>query len=116
MPVRGSLKKSIQVLCVASLLPLAAGCSTLAIPNPEDIIKKPLGTESVRIGMTKDEVASLWGKPNQITTAENKEKWSSPREVWIYTAHYASIPVDAGYLSKTQKLYFDGENLTEISG
>ena len=82
----------------------------------EEIIKKPLGTESVRIGMTKDQVESLWGAPDRVTTVENKQKWSSPREVWTYTAHYGSIPVNAGYLSETQKLYFDGENLTEISG
>jgi outer membrane protein assembly factor BamE (lipoprotein component of BamABCDE complex) len=115
MPVSDKLFKCAQIALVALLLPLANGCSTLAIPTPEEIIKKPLGTESVKIGMTKDQVASIWGKPSQVTTAENKEKWSSPREVWIYAAHYGSIPVDAGYLSKTQKLYFDGDNLTEIS-
>ena len=57
----------------------------------------------------------MWGKPNEIKTVENKEKWSGPREMWVYRAQYNSIPVDAGYLSKTKKLYFDGENLTDIS-
>ena len=109
------IKNAIFVLIFA-LTPFICGCSTLAaIPSPDEIISKPLGTESIKIGMTKDRVISLWGKPDNITTTENKQKWSTPREVWTYTAHYGSIPVDAGYLSKTQKLYFDGENLTEIS-
>lgn len=92
------------------------GCNTLTIPSPDEIIKKPLGTESVKIGMTKGQVESIWGKPDSVTTAENKERWSTQREVWTYDAHYGSIPVDAGYLSSTKKLYFDGENLTEITG
>ena len=108
--------KSLSFMMIISILPLICGCTTLAIPTPDEIIKKPLGTESVKIGMTKDQVESLWGKPDQVTMVENKQKWSSPREVWTYNAQYGAIPVDAGYLSNTQKLYFDGENLTEIAG
>lgn len=108
------IKKGFIVLAI-SMMPLICGCNTLTIPSPDEIIKKPLGTESVRIGMTKYQIESLWGKPDQINTVENKQKWSQPREVWTYNARYGSIPIDAGYLSKTQKLYFDGENLTEIS-
>jgi len=96
-------------------MPMICGCSTLSAISPEEIMRKPLGTESVKIGMTKNHVESLWGKPDQKTTVESKEKWSSPREVWTYDARYGSIPVDAGYLSKTQKLYFDGDNLTEMT-
>ncbi|MBN2453507.1 MAG: hypothetical protein JXB40_04520 [Candidatus Omnitrophica bacterium] len=112
---KDNLINYMAIIAALYLSSLLCGCSTLSVANPEDILKKPLGTESIRIGMTKNQVASLWGKPDQVTIVENKEKWSSHREVWIYTAHYGSIPVDAGYLSKTQKLYFDGENLTEIS-
>ena len=107
---------AVPVAILVSFIPLICGCNTLTIPSPDEIIKKPLGTESVKIGMTKDQVESIWGKPDQITTVEDKKKWSAPREVWTYNAHYGAIPVDAGYLSKTQKLFFDGENLTEISG
>jgi hypothetical protein len=107
---------SLFLVLAVSAMSLVCGCNTLTIPSPDDIIKKPLGTESVRVGMTKKQVESMWGKPDQITTVENKEKWSSPREVWTYDARYGAIPVDAGYLSKTQKLYFDGQNLTEITG
>lgn len=91
------------------------GCSVVdTIPNPGQVIKAPLGTESIKIGMTKQEVESLWGRPDSVQTVENKKRWSGPREMWVYRANYGSIPVDAGYLSKTKKLYFDGINLTEI--
>lgn len=106
---------ALAIICLVTVSMLL-GCNTITIPTPDEIIKKPLGSESVKIGMSKQQVESLWGKPDHISTAENKEKWSSPREVWIYNARYGAIPVDAGYLSKTQKLYFDGENLTEIVG
>jgi len=90
------------------------GCSAIIIPNPEEVVKHPLGTESIKVGMTKEQVESLWGKPSQIKMVEDKQKWQGSREVWIYRAQYGSIPVDAGYLSTTKKLYFDGNNLTDI--
>ena len=90
------------------------GCSAIIIPNPEDVVKHPLGTESIKVGMTKEQVESIWGKPSQTKVVEDKAKWQGTREVWIYHAQYGSIPVDAGYLSSTKKLYFDGNNLTDI--
>jgi hypothetical protein len=100
---------------IAFLASTLCGCSLISIANPDDIIKHPLGTESVRLGMTKQQVESLWGRPDEIRHVENREKWKGMREMWVYRAEYGSIPVDAGYLSKTKKLYFDGPNLTEIS-
>lgn len=91
-----------------------AGCSAISVPTPNDVINHPLGTESIKIGMTKQQVESIWGKPNQVQTVEDKKRWNGPREMWLYNAQYNVIPVDAGYLSKTKKLYFDGENLTDI--
>ncbi|MDD5440137.1 MAG: hypothetical protein PHS37_08130 [Candidatus Omnitrophica bacterium] len=105
-----------SILIVGLMALFMAGCSTLeAVPNPTDVISKPLGTESIKIGMTKDEVKDQWGEPDSITTEEIKET-KRVREVWTYHARYTSLPVDAGYLSKTQKLYFDGNNLTDIKG
>ena len=98
---------------LGSLL-LFGGCSAIIIPNPADVVKHPLGTESIKVGMTKEQVESIWGKPSQIKMVEDKAKWQGTREVWIYRAQYGSIPVDAGYLSSTKKLYFDGNNLTDI--
>ena len=99
---------------ILTSLILFYGCSAIIIPNPEDVVKHPLGTESIKVGMTKEQVESLWGKPSQIKLVEDKAKWQGTREVWIYRAQYGSIPVDAGYLSSTKKLYFDGNNLTDI--
>ena len=90
------------------------GCSAIIIPNPEEVVKHPLGTESIKVGMTKEQVESIWGKPSQVKMVEDKARWQGTREVWIYHAQYGSIPVDAGYLSSNKKLYFDGNNLTDI--
>jgi hypothetical protein len=93
---------------------LTSGCAGIEPPLPDDVIRHPLGTESVKIGMTKHEVESLWGKPDEISNVEDKEKWKGAREVWVYRAKYNVLPVNAGYLSKTKRLYFDGDNLTTI--
>ena len=109
---------SISGLVVISLALAAAaisGCAGIEPPNPADVVKHPFGSDVVRVGMTKQEVESLWGKPDDISTVEDKEKWKGPREVWTYRAQANLVPIDAGYLSKTRKLYFDGDNLTNIS-
>jgi hypothetical protein len=103
--------KGLVILISALML---GGCSAIVLPNPEDVVKHPLGTESIKVGMSKEQVEAIWGKPNQIKTVEDKAKWQGTREVWIYRAQYGNIPVDAGYLSNTKRLYFDGNNLTEI--
>ncbi|MCX5686004.1 MAG: hypothetical protein NTW09_00820 [Candidatus Omnitrophica bacterium] len=107
--------RKIMVYAVIFALASTYGCSAIQVPDAEDVISHPLGTESIKIGMSKQQVESIWGRPNDVRMVENKEKWrGATREVWIYRAQYGSIPVDAGYLSKTKKLYFDGNNLTEI--
>ncbi len=100
-----------------ALLTLAAlaGCAVVEnIPTPEDVLKHPIGTESIKVGMTKEQVEDIWGRPDDVRMVEDKAKWGGQREMWVYNAHYGSIPVDAGYFSKTKKLYFDGNNLTNI--
>jgi len=106
--------KAVNLLAPVIILALA-GCAGIEPPNPEEVLKHPLGTESIKIGMTKKQVEALWGKADEIRTVEDKEKWNGARELWIYRAEYGAIPIDAGYLSKTKKLYFDGDNLTNIS-
>ena len=92
----------------------ACGCSMLeTIPTPGEVIKYPLGKTTLRVGMTKQEVESKWGKPDSISTVEDKKRWPDPREMWIYNPQTSSIPIDADYLSKTRKLYFDGSYLTD---
>ena len=106
--------RKIMIYAAIFILASTYGCSAIQVPNAEDVISHPLGTESIKIGMSKQQVESIWGRPNDVRMVENKEKWQGTREVWIYRAQYGSIPVDAGYLSKTKKPYFDGNNLTEI--
>ena len=103
-----------KLFSVSVLLLSLAGCADIPIPTPGELIERPIGTSSVKIGMTKDRVRELWGEPDQVNLAEDKEKWGGTRVEWVYSARYSAIPVDAGYLSKTKKLYFDGENLTNI--
>lgn len=91
-----------------------SGCAAIEIPSPELVINKPLGTDSVKVGMTKDQIKDLWGEPDDIYFEEEGEL-ERAREVWTYRGRYAGVPVDAGYLSKTKYLYFDGKNVTKIS-
>lgn len=104
--------------CIISIGIIASGCAGsiagIEPPSPNEVIKDSLEAGSLQVGMTKQEVESLWGTPNEIKTVEDKEKWKGSREVWIYRAQYGAVPVDAGYLSKNKKLYFDGNNLTTI--
>ena len=91
-----------------------AGCAGIDAPTPSELIKQPLGKSSLKVGMTKDKVESLWGKPDETRMVENKDKWGGRRELWVYRARAGAIPVDVDYLSRTKKLYFDGEYLTNI--
>ena len=91
-----------------------AGCAGITPPAPEDIIKNPLGGDEIKIGFTKEQVLSLWGEPDSKSIVKS-DKWSREREEWVYVGRYNQIPISAGYLSKTKYLYFDGDNLTNIS-
>lgn len=102
-----------KLFLIPVLVLFLAGCSELPIPSPDYLIERPIGTDSVKIGMTRDKVRDLWGDPDQINEVEDKERWGGSRVEWVYRAR-TELPVDAGYLSKTKKLYFDGENLTNI--
>ncbi len=83
------------------------------IPTPSKVVRTPLGTQRVKIGMTKNQVKHWWGDPTTITYEEEAEMGRN-REVWIYDAKYSILPIDSGYLYKTKKLYFDGNNLTKM--
>ena len=112
-----TMARAACALCAACalILPLA-GCSTGMLPNPEQIASTPLGTESIKLGMSKQQVESLWGKPDNIQSEENKDALRGKREIWFYGAHYSGIvpQINAGYLSNAKKLYFDGNNLVVI--
>lgn len=90
------------------------GCTLIeTIPNPKDVLKEPLGKPSLRPGMSKQLVESKWGKPDEIRMVEDPKRWASSREMWVYHGQ-TGLPIDADYLSRTRKIYFDGNNLTDI--
>ncbi|MFH1837670.1 MAG: hypothetical protein ABH862_06130 [Candidatus Omnitrophota bacterium] len=90
------------------------GCAEMEVPKTSDIIKDPLGSGTVKIGMTKDKVVSVYGEPDLKRTVVSDE-WNAEREEWFYKARYSALPVNAGYLAKDLYLYFDGVSLTTIS-
>jgi hypothetical protein len=102
------------VIAIVTLSAVCCGCTLIeAVPKPDQILKYPLGKTGLKIGMTKHEVEAKWGKPDDIRTVEDKARWKDPREMWTYRAQ-TGLPIDADYLSKTRKLYFDGSYLTDI--
>ena len=45
-----------KIMVIFSLLTAGVslmGCSTLEVADPKEVIKHPLGTETIRLGMTK---------------------------------------------------------------
>ena len=100
--------------CSVSVLALS-GCAEL---NPIDasrqILKTPLGTDPVRVGMTKEEVVSIWGKPDLVNQLQSSDQWQMPREEWVYTGRYQKVPLDTSYMFKTKYVIFDGNNLVSI--
>ena len=106
--------KTIRLLLAFSLLVLSSGCADITLPTPKEILARPIGANSVRIGMTKSHVKDIWGGPDQVNYVEDSEMWEGPREEWVYLAISSNLPVASGYFSNTKKLYFDGENLTNI--
>jgi len=86
----------------------------MEIPTPEKVLSSPLGTDMVKIGMTKNQVRSLWGEPD-YSKQEMDPASGRMREAWVYKATYDSLPSNTGYLSKDRKLYFDGDSLARIA-
>ena len=94
-----------------------AGCAEInPFEAPQEVIKHPLGTESIRTGSRKEAVIKEWGKPDIVNKLGAPDQSGTLKEEWIYKSRPISpIPVDAGYLSKNKYLYFDGNYLTLIS-
>ena len=100
---------------IAVILLSITGCAGIEPPTPQEVLKHPLGTDSLKIGMSQQEVESHWGKPDEVNQVEDSSMGKGSREEWVYYGRYGAIvPIDTGYLSKTKHLYFDGNNLTHI--
>ena len=103
-----------RLLSFVFLCILLAGCADIEVPQGERFLKDPAGEGSLKTGMTKAQVVSVYGEPDIKGTVISDE-WNEPREEWIYNATASVLPVGAGYLSEDLYLYFDGKNLTNIS-
>ena len=93
------------------------GCAGIEPPTPEQVINNPFGTDPLSVGMTKDEVVSIWGKPDAVNQVGlSKGLGGTKKEEWVYHAEYSDVPISVskGYMKKTKHLYFDGNNLVQI--
>ena len=101
-------------MVVAVALSVLYGCADMDTPTPGQILSNPLGSGSVKVGMTKDQVHSIYGDPSSKEIVTSSE-WSGEREEWFYNAEYTALPVNAGFLAKDLYIYFDGDNVTNIT-
>ncbi len=97
-------------LALLSVLIVITGCAGIDPPSPKKIIQHPFGTSMLRPGLTKDQVLAEWGEPD-LKEYDDTGKWKNAKERWTYYGRYNELPVDEGYLTKTQYLYFDGKFL-----
>lgn len=86
------------------------GCAEITPPSPVEVLKHPWGKGPLRLGMSKEEIISFWGEPDDIIDMGTDE-WGAARERWVYRARYPRIPLDAGLIQKAKQLYFEGNVL-----
>ena len=106
--------KIYRLFFVVILCLFFAGCADIKVPGMKNFLKDPLGEAALKTGMLANQVVSIYGEPNMRRTVVSNE-WNEPRVEWFYKADYSILPVGAGYLTEDLYLYFDGENLTNIS-
>lgn len=100
------------VLSMSIPILMTAGCAEInPLDAPQKVLNNPLGTDLIRIGMTKQQVTSIWGKPDQVNNLKPADEWQTPREEWVYMGRYTKVPINKSYLFKTKYLVFDGNNL-----
>lgn len=99
-------------LCITYVLMslVLIGCAEIELPGPGEIMRQPLGGSYLRIGMTKEKVESVWGDPDMIRVL-GVDRQGMVKQEWIYRGRYPNLPVNVDYLSETQHLFFDGDNL-----
>ncbi|MFA5165189.1 MAG: hypothetical protein WC481_06470 [Candidatus Omnitrophota bacterium] len=112
-------KATLKLIAFWTLSSLAAaaalsGCAGIEPPSVEQIVKHPFGTSMLRAGLTKDQVIAQWGEPD-LKEFDDTGKWGNSKERWTYYGRYNDLPVDEGYLTNTQYLYFDGKYLVRYN-
>ena len=104
-----------KIALVVLTIIFLAGCAEIQpFEAPTKVLKHPLGTDPIRLGMAKDEVRDVWGAPDRINKLGFADQWGTPQEEWIYKGRYSNIPIDKGYFSKTKYLYFEADVLTSF--
>jgi len=108
-------KNRLFILFMAAMV--LSGCAEIdPFETPGKVIMNPLGNESIRVGMSKEEVISKWGEPDLINPQPAVDASRSKAEEWVYKAKkFTPVPLDSGYLNKNMYLYFDGNNLVKLS-
>ena len=112
---------SLRIALIALMTTLGffaiSGCAEInPFETPGEVIRHPLGSESIRAGMSKEEVVSKWGEPDLVNRLQATDASRSQAEEWVYKARrYTPVPLDSGYLSRNKYLYFDGNSLTAIT-
>lgn len=104
------------ILLSAFCLQLSAlliGCAEIKPPSPEEIMREPFGKGPLHVGMSKEKIKSIWGEPDMVNVLE-ADSQGLVKEEWIYRGRYPNLPINVGYLSETQHLFFDGEHLVRF--
>lgn len=97
--------------CFVMMLLGAAGCSEIQTPTAREAMTHPFGTGAPFVrGTTKAEVLADWGRPKHVVP-HGVDELGSPREEWIYEGWLPGLPIDHEYLSRTKRLFFEGEHL-----
>ncbi len=108
------MKKAIlPAMIYFSLAAILAGCAEIKPPSPETIMRQPLGEGPLRIGMSKEQIKSLWGNPDYVKVLD-EDGQATVKEEWVYRGRYPRLPINVGYLAETQNLIFDGNNLVKF--
>ena len=56
----------LNIFLMLALLASLSGCAEIhPFETPSEVLKHPLGTDPIRLGMTKEEVKGLWGQPDK---------------------------------------------------
>ena len=103
------MKISVIIILTAIFL---TGCAVMNPVKPEQVLTNPLGTDSLKTGMTKEQVKSILGEPDAVTPiGRSGDMLGTQKEEWVYHGRYSDIPLKADYFGKTLRLIFDGNNL-----
>lgn len=99
------------------LLAGGAGCSDLHGPqSAKDALTHPLGGTGGPFarGTPKAKILASWGPPDHVVR-HGADELGTPREEWIYHGRVQALPIDYEYVSRTKRLFFEGEHLVRWS-